>query len=121
MICGSFPRSGSDSGAFFRYDRRMRTYTPLIRGLSLLFLVSGLAGCATNSGVVPVGSGTMLITKQAATGFPGLGNLKVDALQEAGAHCAGQSKELQVTSVSESKPPFVLGNYPRVEVQFRCV
>ncbi len=99
----------------------MRACTPTLRGLLVSFMVALVGGCATNSAVVPMGSGTMLITKQAATGFPGLGNLKVDALQEAGAHCAGQSKELQVTNVSESKPPFVLGNYPRVEVQFRCV
>ena len=79
-----------------------------------------LAGCATDSGVVPMGQGAFLITKQAATGLPGLGNMKADALTEAGRYCADRSQELEVVRLSESSPPFILGNYPRVEVQFRC-
>jgi hypothetical protein len=80
-----------------------------------------LAACASNSGVVPMGAGTFMVSRQAATGFSGPGNLKAQALQEANQHCAAQNKELEVLDTTEAKPPFIFGNYPRVEVQFRCV
>ena len=41
-----------------------------------------LVGCALHSGVVPDGAGGYLISQQAATGFPGLGNIKADLMQE---------------------------------------
>ena len=49
-------------------------------------LVAGLlfiSGCASNSGVVPIGPDTFMVSRQAATGFSGLGTLKADAFQEA--------------------------------------
>lgn len=93
-----------------------RVVTPLVllAGLSL-------AGCASNSGVRPVGPDTFMVSRQAATGFTGLGTLKADALDEAKRYCAGQKKELQVVSTNESKPPYLLGNFPRAEVQFMCL
>jgi hypothetical protein len=79
-----------------------------------------LAGCAATSSIVPMGSGTYLMTKQAATGFPGLGNMKAEVLTEANAHCSKLGKEMHVMNTSETQPPYILGNYPRVEVQFTC-
>lgn len=79
-----------------------------------------LAGCASNSGVVPGGQGTYSITAQAATGFGGLGDLKADALRTAAAHCAGSSKDFEVIEMRETKPPYALGNYPRIDLRFRC-
>lgn len=83
-------------------------------------MVAGLSGCASNSGVVSMGAGTLLLTAQASTGLGGLGNLKADALQQAGAHCQKQGKDFTVLSVHETKPPYVFGNYPRVDLNFRC-
>jgi hypothetical protein len=62
-----------------------------------------------------------MVSKQAATGFPGLGTLKAEVIKEASAYCANQGKTIKINSAEESKPPFVLGNYPRSEVQFSCV
>ena len=42
----------------------------LIVGMALL-----MVGCAANSGIVPIGNDTFFISKQAATGFTGLGTL----------------------------------------------
>jgi hypothetical protein len=67
-----------------------------------------------------MGGDTYLISRQAATGFPGLGSLKAEALQEASAHCHLQGRTLRVTKTDETRPPYILGNYPRVEVQFAC-
>lgn len=79
-----------------------------------------LAGCASNTGIVPMGHGTYMMAKQQATGFPGLGNLKGEILQEANAHCLRLTKALFVTNVTETQPPYIFGNFPRVEVQFVC-
>lgn len=80
-----------------------------------------LMGCAATSNITPMGRNTFLMTKQAATGFPGLGNMKAEVLTEANAHCVQLKKTMEVVSTSESRPPFILGNYPRVEVQFTCL
>jgi hypothetical protein len=83
--------------------------------------VATFSGCATNSGVVPIGQDTYLVSRQAATGFSGTGSLKAKALREANKYCADQRKFLQVVSTIESTPPYLLGNFPRAEVQFMCL
>jgi len=92
----------------------IRAAAVVLCGLALL------AGCASNSGVVPMGSGTYMISRQAATGFTGLGNLKAEALREANAFCEEQGKTFELLDSRQSEPPYVLGNYPRVEIEFRC-
>ena len=84
--------------------------------LGLLF-----AGCATNSGVAPTGSDTYMVTRQAATGFSGSGDLKAEALREANQFCLSQKKEMQVVNTTEARPPFIFGNFPKAEVQFKCL
>ncbi len=79
-----------------------------------------LPACASQSGVVPNGQGGYLIAKQAATGFPGIGNLKADAMQEASQYCASQGREFVLTNAKETQPPYVMGNYPRTEIEFKC-
>lgn len=79
------------------------------------------AGCASNPGVVPMGPDTFFVSRQAATGFTGLGSLKVDAMAEAGRYCAKSGKTVQVVKSTESSPPYILANFPRVEIEFRCV
>ena len=80
-----------------------------------------LASCATNSGVVPMGRDLFMVSRQAATGFGGMGDLKAKTLRDAEAHCAASHQTFEVVGTSESKPPYILANYPRVELTFRCV
>jgi len=62
-----------------------------------------------------------IIAKQAATGFPGLGNLKAEIIAEASQYCSQQrGQEMIVTRATETQPPYLLGNYPRAEIEFRC-
>ena len=63
-----------------------------------------LLGCASNSGVVPIGDDTLMVSRQAATGFSGLGTLKADALREANAYCLAQNKKLHVITATEAEP-----------------
>lgn len=80
-----------------------------------------LAGCASDSGIVPVGANTYLITRQAATGFSGLGNLAPDAINEANRYCASRTMVMKLIRMTESKPPYIFGNYPRAEIRFSCI
>lgn len=80
-----------------------------------------LTTCASNTGVVPIGEDTFMVSRQAATGFSGSGSLKAEAFQEASQHCQNMGKKLQVVSTQEATPPFILGNFPKAEVQFMCL
>jgi len=88
--------------------------------IGLILTACLLGGCPSQSGVTPNGAGGYLISKQAATGFPGLGNLKAEAMQEASQYCASQGREFVLTSAKETQPPYLLGNFPRTEIEFRC-
>ena len=61
-----------------------------------------MAGCASNSGVVPIGKDTFMVSRQAATGFSGSGTLKATAFQEATRFCEKRGKALQVISTYEA-------------------
>jgi len=81
-----------------------------------LFLVS----CASNTGIIKIGEEKFFIAKQAATGFPGTGGIKTEALKEASQYCTSQSKNLKVIELKENEGPYILGKYPRVELTFLC-
>ena len=87
---------------------------------ALVGLAAVLTGCAATSSIAPMGGDQFMLSKQAATGFPGLGNLKAEVLTDANAHCVKAGKTMQVVNTSESQPPYIFGNYPRAEVQFAC-
>lgn len=87
----------------------------------LVIAVVLLGACASNSGVVSLGADRFMVSRQAATGFSGLGTLKTDALREAEQHCSRNGKAVDVLKTTESKPPYVLGNFPRAEVEFMCL
>jgi len=80
-----------------------------------------VCGCASNSGIIPTGADTYMVSRQAATGFSGLGTLKADALEEATQYCLRENKNLHVISATEAEPPFIFGNFPKANVQFKCV
>lgn len=95
-----------------RVENTMRT---------VITLSVALVGCAANSGVVTMGKDTYFVSRQAATGFSGLGNLKAEAITVAYKHCEGQQRTLEVVNTQEAAPPFILGNFPKAEVQFECL
>lgn len=83
--------------------------------------VTILTGCASHTGVIPMGQGTYMIAKQQATGFPGLGNLKAEIVTEGVAKCSSEGRKFELVSTKESQPPYIFGNFPRSEIIFRCV
>jgi hypothetical protein len=92
-----------------------------ISKIASFILVVTLIGCASHTGVIPMGKDTFMIAKQQGTGFPGLGNMKAEIISEGAMYCSGQSKEFQIVSTHETQPPYILGNYPRSEIQFMCI
>lgn len=80
-----------------------------------------LNGCAQKSGAMKIGKDTYMISNQAATGFSGIGNLKAEALTDANVFCENMNKVIQFVNATESKPPFIFGNFPKVEIKFMCV
>ena len=80
-----------------------------------------MTGCASNSGVVPMGNDTYMVSRQAASGFSGMGTLKADAMREAYAECQKTGKSVQVLETVDAKPPYIFGNFPKTEIRFKCV
>lgn len=89
--------------------------------MRFFFLLTALlSGCAVHTGVVEISSNTYMVSRQAATGFTGRGNLKEESLSEANLFCKNKSKSLKIISIQEAQPPYILGNFPKAEVQFAC-
>ncbi len=92
-----------------------------MKKLALLILCLSMTGCASHSDIVPIGPDTFMVSRGDATGFSGLGTLKADTIQEANQYCISQKKNIRVVNTTESSPPYILGNFPRVEIQFMCL
>ena len=90
------------------------------QNLLALALAAFVAGCASHSAVAPLGGDRFMLSKQASTGFTGLGNMKAELIQEGAGHCAKTGKEFQLVDSQETKPPYIFGNYPRSEITFAC-
>lgn len=80
-----------------------------------------LTGCAANSGIVPMGNNTYMVSRQAPTGFHGMGTLKADAMREAYEQCRKSDKQLEVIETVDAKPPYLFGNFPKIEIRFKCL
>ena len=89
--------------------------------LTWLLLSLVVSGCAIKSGVVKIGEDTYKVSHQAATGFEGGGGCRDAALLEANEFCASQGKTMKVIRMGGNHPPYVFGNFPKVEVQFMCL
>lgn len=87
--------------------------------LHALVLASLLAGCASTTGVVPIGQNTFMIAREDNGPAASLGALKAATFKEAGAFCAGQAKTMQVSK--ESDTPRSLGQFPQTTLQFQCI
>ena len=61
------------------------------------------------------------IFSQGASGFVSLEALKSDAEQRANDFCSEENKGMKTIKVHTSKPPHILGNFPRIEITFVCV
>lgn len=78
-----------------------------------------LAGCAaTNSGVVPIGNGTFMVSRQAGAFPSGKEPLLAEALTEANGMCASIQRKIKVMTITENMQ--AIGNFPKASVVFAC-
>lgn len=82
-------------------------------------LVVLLTGCASSTGVVPIGPDTYMVGGKAL----GLGasghDATADLYREAGAYCASQSKQLMPVNVQSADGG--VGRFPSAKLEFRCL
>jgi hypothetical protein len=80
-------------------------------------LVLLLAGCASTTGVVPLGGGSYSVSHKGATAGSSVSDLRNQALRDAGVTCP---KGFDVIAQKDSEPPYMFGRYPTSEITFRC-
>jgi len=79
-----------------------------------------VCGCAKNSGIIPTGANTYMVSRQATIGFVRMNTLRADAMKEANDFCTAQGKTLKIISTEDEEPSYIFGNFPKTEVQFSC-
>ena len=113
--------------------------------LTFLILVMMLGGCATTSAITHVtgsksgfdgavyggesvdldpptpGADLYRLFEQGATGLVSIASLRDNVDDLATKFCARKGKAVHPVRETTSTPPYVLGNFPRVEWQFECV
>jgi hypothetical protein len=112
---------------------------------TLILATFSLAGCAVTSPIQPAasskshfadavykgefvttGSGTpgaeaYRIFVQGATGFVPIQSVRDDAELRAKDFCGRKHQTMESLAETTAKPPYILGNFPRVEIVFDCV
>ena len=66
------------------------------------------------------GAEVFRVFQQGATGFVSVNNVREGVEEIATKHCARKGKTVRPIQETASKPPHILGNFPRVEWLFEC-
>ncbi|HWS69777.1 MAG TPA: SHOCT domain-containing protein [Steroidobacteraceae bacterium] len=87
---------------------------------------SHFAGAVYKGEFVTTGSGTpgadaYRVFVQGATGFVSIQSVRNDAEQRAKEFCGRKKQTMESLVETTAKPPYILGNFPRVEIVFDCV
>ena len=77
-----------------------------------------LVGCASSTGVIPIGKETYSISRTDNGPAASLGEMKASAYKEAAAFCGTKGKQLQV--LLSNDVPRSFGQFPQTEIQFTC-
>jgi hypothetical protein len=67
------------------------------------------------------GNPTFRVFIQGATGFVSMQSVRDDAEQRATAFCDRKGKAMQSLTETTATPPYILGNFPRIEIVFDCI
>jgi len=108
--------------------------------LFLVFVAIFLNGCSTSSPIqkysesksyfsgkptiiseAPSGVDLYRVYQQGAIGFVSIQDVRQTAEKRAVEFCERQGKTMRVVSEQLSNPPYILGNFPRIEIIFACV
>jgi len=69
----------------------------------------------------PPGIEEFRVFQEGATGFVSIQSVRETAEQRAADFCERSGKSIKSLRETTAKPPFILGNFPRVEIIFGCV
>ena len=69
----------------------------------------------------PPGVEEFRVFQEGSTGFVSIQSVRSDAEQRATAFCDGTGKAMLSLRETTATPPYILGNFPRVEIIFGCV
>lgn len=83
-----------------------------------LIICAVLGGCASTTGIVPIGDDAFMIVREDNGPTASLGALKAATFKDAGVFCAGQGKKLHV--LKENDTPRSFGRFPQTTLQFSC-
>ena len=61
------------------------------------------------------------VYQRASTGFTSIAALREDVEARATTFCERQGKGMVVLGERISPPPYILGNFPRIEIVFACI
>ncbi len=67
------------------------------------------------------GAMTYRVFEKGATGFVSMSSVRDGAEQRATEFCDRKGKAMESVSETTSSPPYILGNFPRIEIVFDCV
>jgi hypothetical protein len=112
---------------------------------ALVIFLTALSGCAVTSPILPAASSkspfdgavysgeTVIISNnataseeyrvfnQGGTSFVPAQEIKDDAVRRASEFCERSGSVMKELRETTSKPPHILGNFPRIEIIFTCV
>lgn len=87
--------------------------------IKMIWLVAALTGCASTTGVISTESSQYMVSREDNGPAASLGQLKAATMKDAGAHCAGQGKTMQI--LRETDTPRSLGQFPQTTLHFTCI
>jgi hypothetical protein len=87
------------------------------KALPILALL--LTGCVSGTGVVPMGSGSYMVSAQNGGPIGSLGAIKAKALKEAADFCAAKSQDFAIIKTSDIPRSF--SKTPETSIEFKCV
>lgn len=87
---------------------------------NVIFFAILLAGCSTNSGVIPDGKDSYIIIVSGAHRFSSSSDLKIDAYKEANVYCKKSDRQIETIS-EKTVQAGVLSNSAEAELKFKCI
>src|SRR5271166_929670 len=69
----------------------------------------------------PPGVEEFRVFEEGATGFVSMGSVRDSAEQRATDFCSRKGKAMESFRETTATPPYILGNFPRVEIIFGCL
>ena len=91
-----------------------------MRALIAVAALSLLIGCATQTPVQTLAGDVLTVSRQGATGAASQSDLRGATMNDARAYCEGRNQRFELVELIEARPPYILGNFPKAEVRFRC-